>query len=79
MRGLDNWLTREPDRWANCAACGIEFDGNDGELCDECEAASLIVCCPICDAPNEPLGILGNLPHYRCRACGLMYNHPETT
>lgn len=29
--------------------------------------------CPGCGCQNAPLGALGNLNHYRCAACGVMY------
>lgn len=30
--------------------------------------------CPACSAESEFLGSLGMLQHYRCRACGMMWN-----
>lgn len=33
--------------------------------------------CPICDAPNHPLGRLGHRTHYRCRQCGWMWSIDE--
>jgi len=29
--------------------------------------------CPACGEENEPIGSLGRLDHYTCRACGLWY------
>jgi transposase-like protein len=29
--------------------------------------------CPACTTDNGPMGILGAVTHYRCRACGLGY------
>lgn len=34
-----------------------------------------IVPCPVCDGEGVPLGALGNRMHYRCRACGMDFNH----
>jgi transposase-like protein len=31
--------------------------------------------CPQCGESNEPMGALGRLKHYRCRACGWVYNN----
>ena len=30
--------------------------------------------CPVCDGEGEVLGQLGNLIHYRCRACGMDFS-----
>lgn len=30
--------------------------------------------CPICGYTNAPIGALGNLLHYCCRACGMWYS-----
>jgi len=30
--------------------------------------------CPACDGEGEVLGQLGNLIHYRCRACGMDFS-----
>lgn len=32
------------------------------------------VACPMCDGDGVELGRLGNLMHYRCRACGMDFN-----
>lgn len=34
--------------------------------------------CPECGQENAPLGKLGNLLHYRCRNCGMMFNKKIT-
>lgn len=31
--------------------------------------------CPMCDFFNGPMGSLGSLIWYRCRSCGMEYNH----
>ncbi len=33
--------------------------------------------CPACGADNLPLGSLGRLLHYNCRACGLWFHAPN--
>ncbi len=30
--------------------------------------------CPACDAPNSPMGALGNMEHFLCRGCGAAYH-----
>lgn len=30
--------------------------------------------CPMCSCSNAPLGALGNLVHYQCRDCGILYS-----
>lgn len=30
--------------------------------------------CLVCGEDNMPMGILGNLAHYRCRNCGITYS-----
>lgn len=30
--------------------------------------------CKLCKGPCEKLGTLGNLAHYRCQNCGIMFN-----
>lgn len=30
--------------------------------------------CPACGGENGPMGQLGNLVHYSCRWCGMMYS-----
>ena len=30
--------------------------------------------CPMCNHDNAPMGIMGNLMHYSCRACGMAYS-----
>lgn len=35
--------------------------------------------CPVCDTNNLPIGRLGTLEHYTCRACGLWYNSDSDT
>jgi transposase-like protein len=38
-----------------------------------------IITCPACDTQQDEsecfLGRLGYLTHYRCRACGMTFNH----
>ena len=35
------------------------------------EGDEKVVGCPGCGGPGTPLGVLGNLAHFRCRNCGL--------
>ena len=30
--------------------------------------------CPMCETKNASIGVLGNLIHYLCGACGMWYN-----
>ena len=30
--------------------------------------------CPVCDGEGIQLGTLGNITHYRCRDCGIMFS-----
>jgi transposase-like protein len=35
--------------------------------------------CPQCSEANDvPIGVFGRLRHYRCRACGWVYNNLAT-
>ena len=52
------------ERLAFAAKCDGEDDG---------EGAA--PACPACHGPSFPLGVLGNLSHYRCRNCGADYSH----
>ena len=36
-----------------------------------------VVGCPGCGGPGTPLGVLGNLAHFRCRNCGIDFNTPN--
>ena len=56
------------ERLAFAAKCDGEDDGED----DGGDAAPA---CPACHGPSFPLGVLGNLAHYRCRNCGADYSH----
>lgn len=33
--------------------------------------------CPMCGYPNVPMGELGPVSWYRCRACGIDYSNEE--
>jgi DNA-directed RNA polymerase subunit RPC12/RpoP len=33
--------------------------------------------CPMCSGPGNLLGKLGKRVHYRCRNCGMDFNHEE--
>jgi transposase-like protein len=30
--------------------------------------------CPVCGEENEPMGVLGRLAHFCCRACGAWFS-----
>ena len=32
--------------------------------------------CPVCQGEAGKMGTLGNLTHYQCRACGMMFSRP---
>jgi transposase-like protein len=33
--------------------------------------------CPVCQGEAGKMGTLGNLTHYQCRACGMMFSVPD--
>ena len=70
-----------------CIRCGRLTESgflSDEGLCDNCweklGADDDNACsCPACDEVNYPMGTLGSIIHYRCRACGLEYSYDPRT
>jgi len=46
---------------------GLEDNFEDGIISE----------CPMCGEDNAPIGSLGGVLHFRCRACGWMYSITE--
>jgi hypothetical protein len=61
------------------AACDFETieaaceRGHEMERAVAAEAAEAATC-PACDGEGAPLGALGSLTYYRCRACGMDFS-----
>lgn len=49
-----------------------DFFGDDSD--DDTSDGDDMRPCPMCGEMNAPMGYMGNLAHYRCRACGMGYS-----
>lgn len=66
MNGADDFQYLPCDGSPECACetCQEEWEEDIHEHVD----------CPVCAGPGEELGTMGNLVHFRCRSCGMVFH-----